>query len=233
MMKEGSLRWYADCLATVLMRPIYFYTRMEKGPLKDKPLTFLLYSCWLFAFVLSVFLFTALIIPMVSVLIQGITGVKLAVIIPLFAFFCLVFFAMILLIAGPAAIAGVFALFTVFGLILHYIALKFGGAGGLKDMIKASYYSGAVLVPYCLIPVMATAARYKVLPEHNLPVGVNLVSVLLIIYLWGLWSIALRKIYGLSKQKALSATFMAVILVLLLQMTAGQTLIAILERWTV
>jgi len=227
------MKWYRDCLATILFRPIYFYTHMEKGPLKDKPVTFLLISCWLFSMLMSAFVFMALILPMVSVLIQGITGPKLAVVIPVFVFFCLIFFLMILMIAAPIVIGAVFAAFLLFSFILHYIAGRFGGAGDVRTMIKAVYYSGAVLIPYSLMPVIAAATRYKALTQQNFVPGMNLLAVMTIVYLWGLWSIALRKIYGLSKQKALSASFIAVFLVLLLQMTAGQRIIAVLERWTI
>lgn len=226
------MKWYRDCLATILLRPIYFYTHMEKGPLKDKPVTFLLISCWLFSMLMSAFVFMALILPMVSVLIQGITGPKLAVVIPVFVFFCLIFFLMILMIAAPIIIGAVFAAFLLFSFILHYIAGRFGGVGDARTMIKAVYYSGAVLIPYSLMPVIAAATRYKALTQQNFVPGMNLLAVMTIVYLWGLWSIALRKIYGLSKQKALSASFIAVFLVLLLQMTAGQRIIAVLERWT-
>ncbi len=225
--------WYCDTLIKVLFRPIYFFTHMEKGPLKDKPVTFLLLSCWIFSLLMSVFVFMATIYPMVSVLILNISGAKMFIIIPLFAFFCLIFFVMISMIAGPVMIGIVFSVFMLFSLLLHYISGKFGGEGDLKNMIKASFYSGAVLIPFSLMPVIAAATRYKALSHQNLEAGLNLLFVLTIVYLWGLWSIAIRKIYGLSKQKALSASFIAIFLVLLLQMVAGSKIIAIIERWTV
>jgi len=232
-MKSGSLGWYRDDLIKILFRPIFFFTHMEKGPLKDKPVTFLLLSCWIFSFLMSAFVFMATIYPMVSVLIEGISGPKLAVVIPLFAFFCFIFFIMILIMAGPVIIGLIFSFFSLLSLFLNYIAGKFGGTGDLKTMIKASFYSGAVLIPLSLMPLIAAATRYNLLSQQDLRVGLNLLFVAVIFYLWGLWSIAIRKIYGLSKQKALSASFIAVFLVLLLQMVAGSKIIAIIERWTV
>ncbi|MFA5104612.1 MAG: hypothetical protein WC527_05510 [Candidatus Margulisiibacteriota bacterium] len=232
-MTEGLLGWYKDDLIKILFRPIFFFTRMEQGPLKDKPVTFLLISCCIFSFLMSVFVFTATILPMVSVLIVGISGAKLAIIIPLFSFFCFIFFVMIYMIAGSVIMGLVFSFFYLISLLLNYAAGKFGETGDLQSMIKASFYSGAVLIPFSLVPVIAMATRYKALSQQNLEVGLNLLFVVLIFYLWGLWSIAMRKIYGLSKSKALLASFTAVFLVLLLQMTAGSKIIAIIERWTV
>lgn len=232
-MKTGLFGWYKDDVIKILFRPIFFFTHMEKGPLKDKPVTFLLLSCWIFSLLMSAFVFMATIYPMVSVLIEGISGPKLAVVLPLFAFFCLIFFIMIFIMAGPVIIGIVFSVFLLIALFLHYLAGKFGGTGELKNMIKAAFYSGAVLIPFSLMPLIASATRYNALSQQNLRVGLNLLFVVVIFYLWGLWSIAMRKIYGLSRQKALSATFIAVFLVLLLQMVVGTKIIAIIERWTV
>lgn len=232
-MTGGLVGWYKENLVKVLFRPIFFFSRMEKGPLKDKPVTFLLLSCCIFSFLMSAFVFMATIYPMVSVLIAGISGPKLAVILPLFAFFCSIFFIMIFIIACPLITGLIFVFFLIFALLLNYISCRIGGAGDLKEMLKASFYSGAVLVPFSLTPIIAAATRYNVLSHQNLQIGLNLLFLVVIVYLWGLWSIAIRKIYGLSKQKALSASFIAVFLVLLLQMVAGSKIIAIIERWTV
>ncbi len=232
-MNQGTFDWYKDTLTKVLFRPIYFFTTMEKGPLKDKPVTFLLLNCWVFSLLISAFLFMAAIYPMVSVVLTGINGPKLAIIIPLFAFFCFMFFAMVLIIAGPMIIAALFSLSLLLSLLLHYIAGKFGGVGKLSDMIRASFYCGAVIIPFSLMPVIAAAARYGLISRQNLNIGAGLLFTITIIYLWGLWSIAIRKIYGISRKKALSASFITAFLVILLQMALGPKIMTIIERWTV
>ena len=226
-----TIRWYFEDWTKVMFRPIYFFTFMEKGPWSERSVTFLLISSWILAFGISVVGFLAYVVPMFSVLIKGISGVKFLLALPVFLLLHLTFFAMIFVIGGSVLIAAAFLGFYVISLLLNYIAGRLGGEGSLGEIVKAAYYSGAVFLPMLLIPVIALSSKYGLIPRQSFAVGINLVLCASIFYWWGLWSIALKKVYGISRQKAVWGTFMVIILMLLLQVAAGLKVIPLLERW--
>jgi len=231
-MKE-FMKWYLDDLFTILSRPIYFYTFMENGQWKEKSLSFVTVSGWIFSFLLSIAAFIISVYPMVSVLIAGFSGIKLIVVIPVFTAFCIVLFLMIFIITLFFITALLIALFSLFALLLHYFAGRFGGKGDVKETIKALFYSSAVILPVSILPLFALLAKFKVFSSQNFGIAVNLMMFLAIIYLWGLWSIAVRKVYKLSKKNALLSTFIVSFLVILLQVVVGTKIVSMLERWTI
>lgn len=230
---KALMKWYFDDLFTVLLRPIYFYTFMEDGPWKDKPLSFITISCWIFSFILSIAAFIISVYPMVAVLITGFSGIKLLVVIPVFASFCVVLFLMIFIIVLFLITAFLIALFSLFAILVHYFAGRFGGIGDIRETVKAVFYSSAVLVPVSILPLFALLARFKVFSSQNFGIAANMVIFLAVIYLWGLWSIAVRKVYKLSKQNVLLSTFIVSFLVILLQVVVGTKIVSMLERWTI
>lgn len=230
---KAFMKWYLDDLFTILSRPIYFYTFMENGPWKERALSFITVSGWIFSFLLSIAAFIISVYPMVSVLIAGFGGIKLLVVIPVFAAFCIVLFLMIFIITLFFITASLITLFSLFAVLLHYFAGRFGGKGDVKEAVKALFYSSAVILPVSILPLFALLAKFKVFSSQNFGIAVNLMMFLAIIYLWGLWSIAVRKVYKLSKKNALLSTFIVSFLVILLQVVVGTKIVSMLERWTI
>ena len=214
----------------ILLRPRYFYSQIGKQQMKDQPFTFLIISSWIFSTFTSIFLFISLFLPTLKVLITGIQPIKMWIIIPLFVFFCSVFFVMITLILGPVILMVNFAISSAVAFTLDIIAKKFSKVSNFNEILKASFYNSAVLIFYSIIPLLLIIGIYRSIPLENIHIGVSFLLMLGLIYLWGLWSISIRKIYKISRRKSLFAAFLLFAIVVLFYMVIGQKILFIIER---
>mgnify|MGYP000595607908 CR=1 FL=1 len=231
---KNFAEWYLKTLHAVLIRPIYFYTFMEKGPVQDKSFSFLLMTSWILAAGSTITIFVISIVPMIADMVTGMAWYKLLLIFPLFILFSSIFLFILWMVIAPIIIVISSAAGAIIAIILHYISEKFGGRGELKENIKSIYYSsGTFVVPVLLSSALVISGKQKIMPADNVLTGINLLIFLTLIYLWGMWSIAVRKIYSLSKKKSVIATLIVVFLVILLQIVIGNKLILKLERWLV
>lgn len=221
---------YIQDLFNVFFRPIYFYTFMDKGSIKDKPLKFLIISSWIFALSFSFFIFILLILPTFYGLIQNIPHYKLSIIIPLFIFFVTIFFVIIALALGPFVILFTLAITIIFAIILDFLVKSISRNSNIKSMLKACFYNSSVLIIYSFIVFLSLFSVNKSIPVQYFHSGISFIIILSFIFLWGLWSISVRKIYGLSKEKSIGISFIVFILVVLFYLGIGQKFLMILAR---
>lgn len=215
----------------IMVRPIYFYTFMEKGEWSDKSLSFLLFTSWILSFFITfVFFYTQIVNIIMYRFVEGITGLKFLLLMPVLFVFAVIFFVFFYLISG-GLIAILFAAgFGAAAAVLNLIARIFGLAADMREMVKAAYYSSAASLFYLLIFVLGFAVKIKVLSSDNFLIGINLLMFLTSVYMWGLWSISFRKVYKVSKMKAVCATFIVFLLVVLLEMFVGTKFLPRIER---
>ncbi len=228
----GQIKWYLDNLTTVLLRPIYFYVKMEKGPVQDRSFSFVLGSGWLLAFLAAFGGYSIAIWPMLTGLVGGLPAVKKLIVGFPFVVLSLMFFVIILLVAAAVSVAAITVFFYLAGMALDRICVLLGGKAS-AEMIKACFYSSAVVSFLAVDIVWLIMAKYGLLSFQNFLIGTNILLSVIIFYLWGLWSIAVRRIYGFSKQKSLSATSFALLIMLLLQLIGAIKILPVLGRWIV
>lgn len=214
-----------------MVRPIYFYTFMEKGDWKDKSLSFLLISSWILSFFITlVFFYTQIMNIIMYRFVEGITGLKFLVLMPVLFIFALIFFIIFYIISG-GLIAFLFVLgFGAVAGSLSIIAKLSGWVGDRMEMFKAIFYSSAASLFYLLAFLLAFGAKIRILSFDNFIMGINLLMFLSSVYMWGLWSISMRKVYRISKIKAVLATFIIFLLVVSLEMFVGIKLLPRIEK---
>jgi len=225
------MKWYFGDWWKIMARPIYFYSFMEKGDVNDKPFSFLLVTSWILSFFITVAVFALSLSQMMLSLIHGIYGVKLLIVFPVFALLVLIFFVMVFMIVLSAAAVGLMLMSACVSWALGYLAARAGGEGSVTEMVRSVYYSTAAVLFLAAVPLLACAAKAGLMSFANFTAGTNMVLFVMVFYLWGLWSIALKKTFKLSRTKALAATLFIIVLVLLLQMFASVKVIPQLERW--
>lgn len=225
------LSWLVSDWIKIMLRPIYFYTFVEKGAWTDRSLTFLVASSWAFSFILSIAVFLLAVAQMLYNLISGIQGIKLFIVLPVFSLLSLTFFFMIFLITGAIVAVASVAIFWVISQLINYICVRLGAESKIDQVIKAVCYSSAVFVILWIAPILAICSKYHCISYDNFVVGIELAIFIAIIYLWGLWSISIRRIFGFSKIKSVLISLIVVLLVLLLQVVATKFLIPKLEMW--
>ncbi len=227
-----TMRWYFQSWIEIVLRPIYFFTFMEKGNVSKESFSYMLISSWLFSAVLSFLVFVIVLLPMYWVLVANLAFNKFLTVLPVFFLLCFMFYCLILLILGGVMIGAIFVFFTVMAALQDFVMTKIlGEKGEIKETIKSFYYSTSVLFSGILISSIALLTKYGYISGENFAAGTNIVMYLSAVYLWGLWSIATKKVYNTTRSKAIWGTLIAVLLVVSLLVLVSLKFIPILERW--
>jgi len=222
---------YFETWWMIIARPIYFYTKLKEESWKEKSLTFLLIGSWILAAAAALAIFIVQFVPIGSTLVEGITGLKFLIILPVLITLVLVFYLITFLILG-GVLVGVFGVaFYVLGFILHYTYLLLGGKGNLNRMIQSSLYSSAVVLVGVFPVLFAVMTRYNLLDLSLFRVGYNLVYYLTVLFVYGLWAVAGRKAYGVPKWKAFLGALLPVIFLLIAGILFDKIALLRLEKW--
>jgi len=230
-MKKMLVEYFGDWWK-VMARPIYFYTFMEKGAWSDKSFTFLMTSSLLLSLALSIAGFILQILPILISIVEGITGLKFLLIIPVLLVLCLAFFLIIFLMVTGGLIVFSMIAFACAAIATSFIARYILNAtGDIKEAIKSFFYSSAVYIPMILLAVLAISVRFRLIPYNMFIIGENVVVYCVVIYMWGLWSISIRKVFKLSKMKSAGVSLIPILIVVLLQLGASLKVLPSLERW--
>ena len=214
-----------------MVRPIYFYTRLREENWKENPLTFLLSTSWLLAFLAAWVVFIVQYVPIGATLIEGLVGLKLIIILPVLITLALVFFVITFFIIGGLTILGFFVMFGVVALILHYTYLALGGKGKIERILQESFYSVAIALFFSFLLVLMLFTKYGGLDFHLFRVGFEVIYFLTILYGYGLWAIAGRKAYGVPKWKAFLGALVPVICLLIFGLAFDKIALSKLLPW--
>jgi len=216
-----------------MAQPIYFYTKLKEEDWKEKALTFLMISSWLLAAAMTLAIFVIQYIPIGGTLVEGITGWKFLIILPVLVTLALVFFIITFLILGGAMVIGLGAAFYVIGFILHYVYLLLGGKGHLNRILQDSFYSSAVVLAGLFPVFFAILTKAGTLDFSLFRVGCNLFYGLTLLYVYGLWAVAGRKVYGVPKWKAFAGALVPVIFLLIFGFVFDKIALSKLEAWII
>jgi len=227
----NSLKWYLDTWWLVTARPIYFYTKLKEESWKEKSLTFLLFSSWIVAFAATVAVFIIQYVTIGATLVEGITGMKFLIILPVLLTLAFVFFMISFLIVGGVMVLVFGVAFYAVGFLLHYVYLVAGGKGSLNRMLQQSFYSSAVVLVAFFPVLFAVLTKYSVLDFSLFRIGYNLVYGLTVLFVYGLWAVAGRKVYGVPKWKAFAGALVPVIFLLIFGLVFDKIALSKLESW--
>ena len=214
-----------------MARPIYFYTKLREEGWKQKALTFFLWNSWLLAAVATLAIFVIQYIPIGATLVEGISGMKFLTILPVLVTLALVFMLITLFILAGVFIFAFGAAFCVIGFILHYTYQLLGGKGSMNRMIQSSLYSTAVMAVIVFPLFFAVLTRYNLLDLALYRVGYNLIYVLTILFVYGLWAVAGKKAYDVPKWKAFTGALVPVIFLLIFGLLFDKIALPKLEAW--
>lgn len=215
MIGEAITRYFRTWWA-VMVRPIYFFTFIPQGPWQDEALTFAGYSAWITSFFLAIAVFIIQQVPIGLRLIEWATPKQMIIASPVLAVFSVAFFAMTFLIVGGVMLAAVIGSLYVFGVILHGALRLLGGKGNILETIKASMYSGAVVLVFVVPVIFAILTKYHIAQMWQLSTVENIVYYGTCLYVYGLWSIAGKKVHDVPKWKAFLAAILPLAILVLL-----------------
>jgi len=224
------INYLATCWE-IIVRPIYFYTRLKDENWKESPLSFFLVTCWTLGFLATAAVFAVQYVPIGSTLIEGIVGLNFLIISPVLVTLALVFFMITFLILGGFFSFGFFIAFFVVGYLLHYIYVLLGGKGSVDRMVQSAFYSSAILLAAALSIFLMIPTKYGLLSFQLYRVGFNLNYYFIVIYIYGLWAIAARKCYKIPRWKAFTGALLPIIILLILGVLFDKIALPILEPW--
>lgn len=227
----SSLTAYFKTWWTIMARPIYFYSRLKEESWKEASLTFLLQTAWIMAAVVTAAIFLIQYVPIGATLIEGIAGFKFIIILPVLVTLAFTFSAITLLIVGGLLVCVLGAGFCALGVVLHYTYLALGGKGSLNRMIQSSLYSSAIVMVGIFPALLAVLTRYHLLEFSLFRVGYNFIYAMIILFAYGLWAVAGRKVYNVPKWKAFTGALVPVILLLIFGFVFDKIGLRKLESW--
>ena len=145
-----------------------------------------------------------------------------------------VFFAITFLILGGVFVVAFLVMLYAVAVLLHYIySFLLRGTGNLERMIQSSLYSGAVLLATGLIFALMLLTKYAGLEFSLFRVGFHVIYAWMLLYVYGLWAVAGRKIYGVTKWQAFVGAVIPVVLLLIFGFVFDKIALCRLEQWIV
>jgi len=226
-----QIEWFLGVWWTVIVRPIFFYTKLKEEEWKGKSLTFFLVNTWVLALVATVVIYVTQYIPVGSALVEGISGLKFVLILPVLLTLIFVFFLITVLILEGGFAFSFFILFFLVGYLLHYTCLFLGGKGSLNRMLQSMFYSSAVMLFGVVVPLLMILTGYGKLDFTLFRAGFGFIYVLVLIYAYGLWAVAARKTYGVPKWKAFLGAIVPIIILLIFGVLFDKMALLKLEPW--
>ncbi|MBU0687180.1 MAG: hypothetical protein KKB81_04955 [Candidatus Margulisbacteria bacterium] len=212
----NRLRWYFLIWWEIISAPILFYTVLERKPWREKSLDFLVISSWIVSFFATITIFITQVYPIGRTLLEGMSAWKLLVVSPITIAITLMFFAIIFVILGGFAMFFIFGAFYVIGYLLFYLSKWMKGEGSPSFMLESVFYSSAVLLFFIFSLVFVVFVDAGLLSFEMFRVGYDIVYYFSALYIFGLWSISVRKVGGHSKLKSfLIAAIPFIILILI------------------
>jgi hypothetical protein len=210
-----KIRWYFGTWWNIIARPIYFFTFMPEGPWKEDALTFAGATAWILSFALSIAIFVMQYIPIGLYLVDELSGLQKLLTFPVTVVFSFAFFIMTFLIVGGFVLGIVLSALFALGAVLHFALRLLGGKGKLFDTVKASFYSGAVFLFAPVSVCFMILAKFRIVEMWQLLAVQNMVYYMGSLYIYGLWSIAGRRVHDVARWKAFLAAVLPFLIVVL------------------
>jgi hypothetical protein len=230
--KRGNrLRQFLNTWWTVIVRPIYFYTKLKEEDWKEEALTFFLINSWILGLAATLVIFIIQYLPIGSTLIEGISGLKFILILPVLLTLAFVFFLITVLILGGMFAIIFFVLFCLVGILLHYAYLFLGGKGSLNRMLQSMLYSSAAILFGITILFLMILTGYGMLDFSLFQAGFNSIYFLILLYIYGLWAVAGRKTYGVPRWKAFLGAIVPIIVLLIFGVLFDKIALPKLQPW--
>ncbi|MFC1559606.1 YIP1 family protein [Candidatus Margulisiibacteriota bacterium] len=222
---------YLDVWWKVMLRPIFFFQDMPEGKWSEAALTFMLATSWILSFGITLAIFIIMYIPTGLNLIEGLKGRELVLATPVLLLMGVVFFIMTILIVALFVIAVLLALsFAVAG-ILNALLILLGGASNFSETLKAVFYSNAIFLMGLFTVLFAVMVKWQVLSFDDWLVGESTLFYASAVYLYGLWSIAGKKVHGVSRWKAFLAAVFPFLVLVIVNIFLSMKVLPKIETW--
>lgn len=181
----------------VLFNPAGFFAGRDSC-WDEKPYTFAIFSAWIFAFCLAIFIFFQQYVPLGQYLVEGITGIKFFIILPVLMLVGLVFFGITFIVLGAFLMLAWLLGYGFLGFLLLNIARFFGGKGDIREITSAFFYSSGLLDFFLLVLILASFLQKGLIPVNLFILGFNIIFFAVVLYSLYIWSIILRRFCLLS-----------------------------------
>jgi hypothetical protein len=206
---------YFETWWEIVSAPILFYTVLERESWREKALDFLVWSTWILSFFITCVIFVVQVYPIGKTLVEGLTFFKLLLVSPVVLVITLMFFAIIFMILGGFVMFFAFGAFYAVGYLLYWLSKLAKGSATLPFMLQSVFYSAAVWLFYLFGLFLVILADTGFLSFDLFKIGFDLLYYFSAFFVYGLWSIAVRKVGGHTKAQAFLIAAVPFILLLL------------------
>jgi hypothetical protein len=216
---------------TVMLRPIYFYAKLKEEKWQESSLTFLLQTSWLLALLATIVIFIIQYIPIGSTLLQIVQGAKILIVLPVLITLAAVFFLITLLILGGLLATGFFGAFYALAFLLHQTYRLLGSKGQFLRLVQNLFYSSAALMTGVIILGLMVLSKYGNLDFTLFRYGFNTIYYLTLLYMYGLWAVAAKRSYGLTKTQAFLGALVPVAILLIFGVAFDKIALPKFQSW--
>jgi len=210
------MKWYIENFINIISKPILFYEKIPGTSWSEEPLTFAMITGWILSFAITLVLFINNYLPTGLSLIEGISGRKLFITVPVLAVMGIAFFIMTLLIIGGIVIAAILSLLLMCGVILNFLLVLLGGSGNLFEIMKAMLFSSAALLSGLINILLMIMVKYKLMTFADWITGERVIYYCTCVFLYGIFAILGRKTHKIDKWKAFLASTIPIIILILI-----------------
>ncbi|MFH1760987.1 MAG: hypothetical protein ABIA63_07785 [bacterium] len=214
-MNEKINRFFCIC-RQIILKPAEFTKIKDDSLWHDQALIFSLVVSWMIAAFMTIAVFVIQFWPIVIYMVEKVKGTSFLIVSPVILVVILDFFVMTWVLLGGILMVLWFIGFFLLGVCMHYLFVLLGGKGEVFSAVKASFYSGAVLL-FAVIPTILTVfVRFGLISGQVFVIVFYITYGFICLFLLYLWSNIGNKLYKLDNIKSYIGAFlpfMAVVLI--------------------
>lgn len=199
----------------VISNPKGFFENIPKADWADKPLTFIGINALIFTFFSTLLIFLNQYIPMGSILIADIKGLKILIILPVLLVLAFCFFMLTFLMAAGCLLAVFLIIFYSTAGSIHLLLKSSGEKEKFFEFLKSTFYSSSVIL-FGIIPLLALyLVKNGLFTFSHFMIIYNIVYLISVLYLFRLLSFAAERIYASAKLKILMVALVPILIMII------------------
>jgi len=198
----------------VMVRPIWFFQNLHTLR-SDEHIEYVTINSIILAIGVSTVIFFTQYLNMGLSFLAKVSGIKILIVVPTLLVMGIMFVTMTFLIIAFLLLITFIVLSNIMAAIMHYGAVILRGRGNMLQAIKAVQFSSGVFLVMLIPMFLIFFSKWGMIEPYYLSVGENVIFYLGCIYLYGLLSIASKKIYNIPRWKAFLVAIAPVIFIIL------------------
>ncbi len=227
---------YLKELNTLIFRPILFYTKLPAGDWKEEGLTFCGITAFVISFFASIVIFITQYWPIGVTLLEKVNPSKVIIVAPVMLVLAFMFFVITITLSLGLFLGVLSGLFIVLSFVSMVSAKIFGAVENFKNpgsVLKSFFYLSGTTLIFILVMFFVVLTKKGLMDFTNFTIGYNMIYGLWVLYVYGMISITIRKVYGLPKWKSFLGAIIPALFLLVLGFFGAKVVLPKISPWII